>query len=70
VARTRGVAVDFVLELADVAPRVATIPDLELRSVLSVFANAAAAIAHDHHLDEIEPWDESGGVDSEGGERD
>jgi hypothetical protein len=69
VAKTRGVAVDFVLELASLEPRaLELLDDYDLRAGLAGFVRAAQAIAHDHHLDEIEPWDE--GTDSEGGEGD
>jgi hypothetical protein len=72
VAKTRGVLRDFVLELASLDP--VALEPLEaddLRAALSGFVRAARGIAHDHYLEQIEPWDDGPSpADSEGGEHD
>jgi len=71
-AKTRGIAVDFVLELASLdRQQLAKLDAPDIHATLDNFVRAAQSIAHDHHLDEIDPWDEAGApADSEGGTSD
>ena len=61
---------DYVLELASLdRQQLAKLDAPDVHATLDHFVRVAQGIAHDHHMDEIEPWDEDP-ADSEGGTSD